>query len=228
MAGGAALLSEGKKKRGGLRLLSRVEVSELRLQKTADPPRPFQLRPVPQISALGSGRGTSTPALFIDVFRPSGFACSRLHCRRFPRLAPFPPLGSFRLAPSLPWNLPPPKRFPVPTFRRLRCFRSFDFPRLAPFSVSGLSRLSPPGVYLQGSRFPFESPSLVRPVSCRARSGRHAQYHVSIRFPLSATLHNAFRRVGRPAGGFCLTGSSGYTSNSKIVKPIFGQLRGSV
>ena len=36
-----------------MRLLSRVEVSELRLQKTADPPRPFQLRPVPQHSAPG-------------------------------------------------------------------------------------------------------------------------------------------------------------------------------
>jgi hypothetical protein len=42
-----------QKKRGGLRLLSSVEVSELRLWWTAVPPRPSQLRPDPQLSAPG-------------------------------------------------------------------------------------------------------------------------------------------------------------------------------
>jgi hypothetical protein len=45
--------TRSKKKRGGLRLLSGVEVSELRLWWTAVPPRPSQLRPDPQLSAPG-------------------------------------------------------------------------------------------------------------------------------------------------------------------------------
>ena len=44
--------------------------------------------------------------------------------------------------------LPRPEPLPNPTFPSLSCVRSSD-----------LLRLAPPGVYLEGSRFPLESPS---------------------------------------------------------------------
>jgi hypothetical protein len=157
-----------KKKRGGLRLLSRVEVSELRLWWTADPPRPFQLRPVPRFSASGSGRGTSTPALFLDVFRSSDSTGLRPFRRRLPELALLLPVGSSGLrlpntgpsaaeAASGP-NLPEPKLFLIPIFRCRSFFRSFDLHQPKLFPVCDLVRLAPPGVYLKGSRLPFESP----------------------------------------------------------------------
>jgi hypothetical protein len=42
----------------------------------------------------GPGRGTSTPALFIDVFRSSDSTGLRPYPRRFPELAFFPPFDS--------------------------------------------------------------------------------------------------------------------------------------
>ena len=98
-----------------------------------------------------------------------------------------PSRGFFRLALSKS-DLPLPKLLPVSTFRSLHCFRS-----------SGLARLSPPGVYLQGSRLPFESPSCwYDRGSCRARSGRRTQYHVSA---LSFARNLAFcLPAGRPSG----------------------------
>ena len=130
-------------------------------------------------------------------------------CARF--LVGFQNLRSFHLS-ALPvltfraLDFPLPKLLPVrdlPKPKLLRsvrpsisvnCFQSFD-----------LLRLAPPGVYLKGSRLPFESPFNGTTGFCRARSGRRTQYHVST-YPSSATLHFAFRRVGRPAGGFRLTG----------------------
>ncbi len=135
------------------------------------PPRPFQLCPVPQFSALGSGRGTSTPAFFIDVFRPSDSAGLRPLSRRFPELALLSPFGSSGL--RLPnarssaaeaasdRDLSKPKL--LRSFRlsvSVSCFRSGD-----------LLRFSPPGVYLKGSRLPIESPFNGTTSVCRARSG---------------------------------------------------------
>jgi hypothetical protein len=121
-----------KKKRGGLRLLSRVEVSELRLRKTADLPRPFQLSPFsdPLPSAPG-------PRAFYTrlIYR-------RLLALRFDRLAPVLPSASglapfrlsgfFRLAPS---QSDGPIRclssFQVLTFSSRSCFQSLGVPLLA-------------------------------------------------------------------------------------------------
>ena len=103
----------------------RVEVSELRLRKTADLPRPSQLRSVLSALPLGSDRGPSTPALFIDVFwLPASRACAcsaaglpGSHPFRRPvplRLAPSLPPGPSRAeAPSGPPTLLQPKLFPV-------------------------------------------------------------------------------------------------------------------
>ena len=102
-----------QKKRGGFRLLSRVEVSELRLWWTADPPRPFQLCPVPQLSAPGlRSRDFYSRLLY-----------RRLSVIRFHRVAPISSSVSrtralstfrfFRLAPS-----------ELRTFRCRSCFRS--------------------------------------------------------------------------------------------------------
>jgi hypothetical protein len=64
-----------QKKRGGFRLLSRVEVSELRFWWTADPPRPSQLRPVPRRSAFRLRSRDFYSRLSLSTspaFRPSG------------------------------------------------------------------------------------------------------------------------------------------------------------
>ena len=119
----------------------------------------------------GSGRGTSTPALFIDVFRPSDSTGLRPYPRQFPEFALIPLLGSSGLrlpntgssaaeAVSDP-DLSEPKLFLI--FRpsiSVSCFQSF-----------GLVRLAPPGVYLKGSRLPFESPFNDTTGFSRARSG---------------------------------------------------------
>jgi hypothetical protein len=100
---------------------------------------------------LDPGRGPSTSALFIDVFRPSSFPGLRpLRCQlpELSLLSPGGPSGSRLPTP----NPPRPKPLPIPTFTSLSCLRS-----------SSLLRPKPPGVYLQGSRIPFESPLLVRP-----------------------------------------------------------------
>ena len=113
--------SGGKKKRGGLSLLSGVEVSELRygglqiLRGLSN-----SVRCLSSLS-LGSSRGTSTPALFIDVFRPYGSADLRLLSRRLPKLALRPPwrlpARAFRLS-----VLPQPKLLPDLTFRGVNRF----------------------------------------------------------------------------------------------------------
>ena len=135
-----------KKKRGGLRLLSRVEVSELRLWWTADPPRPFQLRPVPRNSAAGfRSRDFYSRLIYrrLSVFRfhrvaPVSSSVSRtcvpFTCRLF-RLAPselwtFRCRSCFRSGPSgaealSDPDLPMPKLLPIfSTFTSLSCFRS--------------------------------------------------------------------------------------------------------
>jgi hypothetical protein len=149
----------GTKKERRLAPPLRVEVSELRLRKTADPPRPFQLRPFSGISAAGS---RSAGLLLPPYLSTSSDPRLRWLAPAPPLasgLAPFRPSGPFRLAPSLSPDPSAPKRFPVPdptpaeavSYRSaFRCFRCFQ--------PLGLLRLSPPGVYLQGSRFPFESP----------------------------------------------------------------------
>jgi len=101
--GGFETKKSKQKKRGGVSLLSRVEVSELRLGWTADPPRPFQLRPVTQISAPGLQSRDFYSRL---VYR-------RLSVFRFHRVAPVSSsvsgtcapstLRLFRLAPSECW-----------------------------------------------------------------------------------------------------------------------------
>jgi hypothetical protein len=96
---------------------------------------------------LDSGRGPSTSALFIDVFRPSSFPGLRPFRCRLPELSLFPPDGPSGSRLPTP-NPSRPKPLPIPTFTSLSCLRS-----------ASLLRLSPPGVYLQGSRIPFESPS---------------------------------------------------------------------
>jgi hypothetical protein len=125
----------------------RCRALELRLRKTADLSRPSQLRPVPQDSAPGLRSRTLYVRL---IYR-------RLSAFQLPGLTPFPlpAFGAFAL--STRWvsgsrlpTLDPsrPKPLPIPTFTSLSCLRS-----------ASLLRLSPPGVYLQGSRIPFESPS---------------------------------------------------------------------
>jgi hypothetical protein len=140
-----------KKKRGGVSLLSGVghwNSAYERLQIFLGLPNFVRflraLRLVP-------GRGSSTPALFIDVFRPSNFpGLGPFRCR-LPELSLLSP-GGFSGSHLPTPNPSRPESLPVPTFASLNCLRSFS-----------LLRPEPPGVYLQGSRIPFESPSLVRP-----------------------------------------------------------------
>jgi len=150
----------------------RVEVLELRIWWTADPPWPFQLRPDPQFSASGLRSR--------DFY--SRLISRRLSVFRFHRVAPVSssvsrtcaPFTSrlFRLALSELWTFPLPKLLlvldrPKPELPRslrpsisVNCFQSVD-----------LVRLAPPGVYLKGSRLPFESPFIGTTDFCRARSG---------------------------------------------------------
>jgi hypothetical protein len=159
-------------------------------------------------------RRLSTPRLHQSSLVPpsTSGALARSACPPF-RLAPSRPGGSSgsRL-PNL--ILLWPKPFPIrSTFRSLHCFRSV-----------GLPRLSPPGVYLQGSRIPFESLRLVRPAS---QSPARVTCSVPLEHlvPCSSTLRFAFRRVGLQAGGFCLTGGSDYSSENEGVKSVFGEFR---
>jgi hypothetical protein len=83
-----------QKKRGGVSLLSGVEVSELRLWWTAV--RLGLSNSVRFLSSLplGSGRGSSTPALFIDVFRSSESTGLRPYPRRLLELSFLSPIRS--------------------------------------------------------------------------------------------------------------------------------------
>ena len=157
--------SGGKKKRGGVSLLSRVEVSELRLWWTADPPRPFQFCPDLSSLPLGSGRGTSTPALFIDVFRPYESTGLRPFPRRLPELALLSPVGPSGL------RLPSPGSSAAeaasdPDLVKPKLLRSFRpsvsvncFPVLRPVEACTSWRLSP------GIASPFRvALPMVRPV----------------------------------------------------------------
>ena len=86
----AEINSRHKKKRGGLRLLSVVEVSELRLWWTAVPPRPSQLRPDPQLSAPG----LRSRAFYSRLSLSTSFGLPTLPARAsfvvgFPGLRPF-------------------------------------------------------------------------------------------------------------------------------------------
>ncbi len=224
--GGARIFS-GQKKERRLAPPLRVEVSELRLQKTADPPRPFQLRPVPQISApglrsrafysrlifrrlpasrlrllaLASPSASQARALSASRAIPAcAFLTSGASCLRFPLLT------LLRLAP-----FPVFRRSAVRTVSRLWACRGFHL--LASISRDRVSLSSHPAWY---GRL-LQSPARATCSVPREHS-----------FPLSATLHIAFRRVGRPAGGFCLTGSSGYSSKIETVKSILYSVRGRI
>lgn len=108
----------------------------------------------------------------------------RLPCAPARAFAPGDPSGSRlsgptfrRLAPLPVWS----------TFRSLHCFRPV-----------GLSRLSPPDVYLQGSRRPFESPRLVRPTL--TESGLGDMLRTKGAFG-PVFLHPPLRlQAGRPSG----------------------------
>jgi len=93
---------------------------------------PVRLRTLP----LGSGRGTSTPALFIDVFRPTASMIRIFDAAGFPGSHPF------RLSVVPACAFPPAdssgSRLPNPTFRCLSCFRSR---RSAVCTASGLQAL---------------------------------------------------------------------------------------
>ena len=165
-------LCEAQKKRGGLRLLSGVEISELRLWWTADPPRPSQLRPVPQLSAAGlrsrafyshlslsTSFGLPTPparASFVAGFQ--GLRPLRL---------PVLPACAFRSVGLLQPKLHPTSR----SFRAEALSDHPTFQSLSFFRSCSLSRLSPPGVYLEGSCLPLESPFSGTTGYSRARPG---------------------------------------------------------
>jgi len=112
--GGRKAFWRAKKKRGGSRLLSRVEVSELRLWKSAAIPRPSQLRPVPQTSVPGIRSRVFYSRLSLStsfgLSTPLGCASSR-HRRSGLRLNRLPvlPARAFRSVglqqPKLPTNL---------------------------------------------------------------------------------------------------------------------------
>ena len=167
----------------------RVGVLELRLRRTADPPRPSQLRPVPQDSAPGPRSRTLYVRL---IYR-------RLSAFQLPGPAPVPLPVSGACAPSSWWVLPAVAfRTPVrprpeppsnPTFPSLSCVRS-----------SSLLRPEPPGVYLKGSRIPIESPLMVRPAY--AEPGLGDMLRTTGAFgPLSVSLHLPFGGSAvRPAG----------------------------
>ena len=120
----------------------RVEVLELRLRGTADPPRPFQLVRTHCALLLVSDHGTSTPAFFIDVSRPRGSAGSRLRSAGVRGSHPFSPHGPSGL--RLPVRRPSaagaasdlsifPSRSSVrsPDLQELGSFRSSGLPELA-------------------------------------------------------------------------------------------------
>ena len=138
----------------------RCRVLELRLRRTADPPRPSQLRPVPQDSAPGLRSRVSYTRLLYR--RLSAFqllqtcVCSAAGGLSFRSLRP---VGHAACAAPTP-DRPRPKPPSIPTSTGLSLLRS-----------TSLLRLAPPGVYLKGSRIPFESPSDGTTVHCRARSG---------------------------------------------------------
>ena len=204
----------------------RVEVLELRLRKTADLPRPFQLRPVPQHSAPGlRSRDFYSRLIYRRLPAPALPTCVCL-AARFRGSRPFRRPGRSGLRLPFPRTFHHRSAFRFLPYSSSRCFRSSAFPSSRCFQPPGLLRLSPPGVYLKGSRLPFESPFLARPgflqSPVRATCSVPSEHSV----PSSATLHIAFRRVGRPAGGFCLTGGSGYTREFYIVKRVLNRVTG--
>jgi len=138
----------------------RCRVLELRLRKTADLPRPSQLRPVPQDSAPGlRSRATYTRLIYR---RLSAFQLLRTFVRSAAgsrSLSSFGSVGHPARAFPTPDRLQP-KLPSIPTSADLSLLRS-----------SSLLRLAPPGVYLKGSRFPLESPSDGTTAHCRVRSG---------------------------------------------------------
>ena len=99
---------------------------------------------------------------------------------------------------------PSGSRLPDPTFQRLAPFPVWSaFRSLHCFRPVGLSRLSPPGVYLQGSRRPFESPRLVRPVF--TESGPGDMLRTTGAFG-PAFLHPPLcLQAGRPSGRWVLS-----------------------
>jgi len=138
----------------------RCRVLELRLRKTADLPRPSQLRPVPQDSAPGlRSRATYTRLIYR---RLSAFQLLRTFVRSAAgtrSLSSFGSVGHPARAFPTPDRLQP-KLPSIPTSADLSLLRS-----------SSLLRLAPPGVYLKGSRFPLESPPDGTTAHCRVRSG---------------------------------------------------------
>jgi len=138
----------------------RCRALELRLRKTADPPRPSQLRPVPQDSAPGlRSRVTYTRLIYrrLSAFQLlQTCACSAAGSRS---------LSSFRLVG------PPARAFPTPDRPQPKLPSIPTSADLSPLRSSSLLRLAPPGVYLKGSRIPFESPPDGTTGCYRVRSG---------------------------------------------------------
>ena len=188
-----------------MRLLSGVEVSELRLQKTADPPRPFQLRPVPQHSARGLRSRDFYSRL---LYRRLPASRLRLLALALPSASQVCTLSASRAIPACAFLTTGTScfRFPFPTLLRLAPFpvfrRSAAFAAFRLWACRGfhlLASISRDRVSLS-SRPIWYDRLLQSPAWATCSVPREHS------FPSSATLHIAFRRVGRPAGGFRLTG----------------------
>lgn len=130
----------------------RCRVSELRLRKTAVflglPNFVRFLRTL----RLDSGRGPLRPPSLSTSFGLPAFRAFALPAAGCRNSRSWRPVGLAALACLTPVR-PRPEPPSNPTFPSLSCVRS-----------SSLLRLAPPGVYLEGSRLPLESPFLmVRP-----------------------------------------------------------------
>ena len=183
----------------------RVEVSELRIRWTADPPWPFQLRPAPRSSASG--------------FRSRAFysrlISRRLSVFRFHRVAPVSSSVSETCVPST-FRLFRLTRSELWTFHCRSCFlslivRSLNFPDLFDLPQRELFPVFRPAEACTSWRL---SPGIASPFRVTLswydrllQSPVWVTYSVPCEY-LSVLRYPpiAFRRVGRPAGGFRLTG----------------------
>ena len=134
----------GTKKERRLAPPLRVEVSELRLRKTADPPRPSQLRPVSQVSAPGlRSRVTYTRLIYrrLSAFQLlRTFVRSAACCRS---------LSSFRLVGC------PARAFPNPGPRTAEAVFDPDFRWPEPASVFQPVEACASWRLSQGIAYPF-------------------------------------------------------------------------
>jgi len=179
-------------------LLSRVEVSELRLWWTADPPRPFQLCPAPQLSAPGlRSRDFYSRLIYrrLSVFRfhrvaPVSSSVSGtcvLSTLRLFRLAPF----EFRICRCLSSLRPRSSRaWALPTLQTLlQCYLFLVFSTW--WGLRLLASISRDRVSLSSH------PSVVRPAFAEPGPGDVFSTTWTL-YPLSVTLHCL--STGRPSG----------------------------